>query len=134
MENELSPQEQEIYMQQLIENYQNPKNFGNLEDYTYYSHQKNTTCGDSFDIYIKTNKEKKIEDIKFYGEGCAISTASFSLLTQKLKGIKIEDAKKFSKDELKKMIGVKISPGRTNCAMLSYNALHDAINPENNNN
>jgi nitrogen fixation NifU-like protein len=127
MEDELTPQEHEMYMQQLMDNYQNPKNYGKLENYTLFSHQKNITCGDTFDIYIKLNDNNIIEDVKFNGEGCAISTASFSLLTQKLKGMSLENAKKISEKDLKKLLGIKVSPGRMNCALLSFRALEDSL-------
>lgn len=123
MEEKPSVEEQQLYMQQLQDNYQNPQNFKKLKDYTLFSHAKNASCGDIFDLYIKLGKENKIEDIGFYGEGCAISTATFSLLTQKIKGMKLEDAKKLSDMDIYKMIGLKVSQGRINCAMLPLSAL-----------
>ena len=121
-------EEQQIYMEQLMDNYKNPQNVGVIEDYTYFSNFKNPTCGDKFEIYIKLdNKNKKIENVKFKGDGCAISTASMSLFSQKLIGMNLEDAKKLTNLDVFKILGVKISPGRINCAMISINAFNSAI-------
>jgi nitrogen fixation protein NifU and related proteins len=128
MDDNLDYQEQELYMQELMDNYHNPKNFGKIKNSNFVINKKNSTCGDSFDLYIQLDNNGFIEDIKFNGEGCAISTASFSLLTQKIKGLNIDDVKKINEDDLKKMIGIPISYSRLNCAMLSYNALKEFVN------
>ena len=87
--------------------------------------QKNPTCGDSFEIYVKLDDSKeKILDVKYEGNGCAISTASMSLLSQKLNGMSFEEAKELTDKDIYEMIGVKISPGRINCAMLSINGFN----------
>jgi len=115
--------EEKMYMEQLMDNYKNPQNVGELSDYTFFRHQKNVSCGDTFDLYVKLDmNSKKIIDVKYKGDGCAISTASFSLLSQMLMGMDFEKAKKLTDKDIYGMIGVRISPGRVNCAMLSLNA------------
>ncbi|MFW6285548.1 MAG: iron-sulfur cluster assembly scaffold protein [Nanoarchaeota archaeon] len=131
MDENLNYQERELYMQELMDNYNNPRNFGVIKDDCFIIKKKNTTCGDSFDLYVQLNNSNLIKDIKFNGEGCAISTASFSLLTQKIKGLKIEDVKKINEKDIKKMIGIPISYSRLNCAMLSFNALQEFIDKYN---
>lgn len=117
------PQEQQMYMEQLMDNYKNPRNVGKLDDYTFFRHQKNVSCGDTFDIYVKLDDNfQNIIDVKFTGDGCAISTASMSLLSQELIGMKFEKAKDLTDEDIYELIGIKISPGRINCAMLSLNA------------
>ena len=69
-------EEQEFFLEQLMDNYKNPQNQGKIEDYTFFKHQKNASCGDIFDLYVKI-EDGKIIDVKYLGEGCAISTASF---------------------------------------------------------
>lgn len=117
----MDQEEQEFYMEQLMDNYKNPVNVGKLEDYTFLFRQKNVSCGDTFEIYVKI-EEDKITNVKYSGEGCAISTASISLLSQDLIGMKYEDAKKLIPENIYEMLGIKISPGRINCALLSLNA------------
>jgi len=115
-------EEQEEYLEQLMDNYKDPQNVGKIEDYTFFKHQKNTSCGDTFDIFVKLNEDNsKIMDVKFEGDGCAISTASCSLLSSKLIGMDFNEAKNLKDKDLYEIIGIKISPGRINCAMLSLN-------------
>jgi nitrogen fixation NifU-like protein len=114
-------EEQQMYLEQLMDNYKFPQNVGKLKDFTFFRHQKNPSCGDTFDLFVKVEKEI-ITNVKYSGDGCAISTASFSLLSQKLINMKFSDAKKLTDKDIYEMIGVNISPGRVNCAMLSLNA------------
>ena len=119
---------QEVYLEQLKENYINPQNKGKLDEYTFMAHYKNPSCGDSFDMYVKINKENnKIEDLKYSGAGCAISTASMSLLSQKLIGMDFNEAKKLTDDDIYEMLGIKISPTRINCAMLSLKTFQKGV-------
>lgn len=128
MKEELSPEEQQIYLEQLMENYRNPHNFGKIDNPTFSHHIKNTSCGDIFDIYVKLSpKQNKIQDVKFFGEGCAISTASMSFLTEKLIGMSFKKSEELSDSDIYDMIGIKISPSRVNCAMLSIKAYKEAV-------
>lgn len=120
--------DEQLFLEEVMENYKSPKNFKKLENYDLLQHQKNISCGDTFDLYIKLDESKnKILEIGFYGEGCAISTASFSMLTSMLKGMTVEDAKKLTQNDIYEMLGIKISPGKMNCALLSLKALHNAL-------
>jgi nitrogen fixation NifU-like protein len=68
-------------------------------------------------------KDGVIDDIRFHGRGCAISQASASLLTERLKGLSLEDAQKISKDDVLGELGIEISPARIKCALLSLKVL-----------
>lgn len=128
MSDDLSLEEREIYMQQLMDNYRNPKNVGDMKDYTILQHQKNSTCGDAFDFYLKLDTDgERIVDVKFKGEGCAISTASMSLFSQKIIGMSVCDVKKLDKKDVFDMFGIKISYGKVNCALISLNALKESL-------
>lgn len=129
-------EEQQLFLEEVMENYKNPKNFKKLENYTTKQHQKNTSCGDSFDLYIKfedNNINNKIEDIGFDGEGCAISTASFSMLTEKIKKLDSNQIKNLTDKDIFSMLGIKIGPGKINCALLSLKALQNSLNQLENN-
>jgi nitrogen fixation NifU-like protein len=124
----MDQEEQQMYMEQLMDNYKNPQNIGKIEDYTLFHHYKNPSCGDTFDMYVKLDENnKKIIDVKYTGDGCAISTASISLLSQELIGMDFEKSKKLTDNFIYDILGVRISPGRTNCAMLSINAFKNSI-------
>ncbi len=119
----MDEEEKQLYMEQLMDNYKNPQNKEKSKDYTFLFKQKNASCGDMFEIYVKLDSKcDKIIDVKYEGEGCAISTASMSLLSQELIGMKYIDAKKLTPENIYEILGVKISPGRINCALLSLNA------------
>lgn len=120
-------EEEQEFMEQLMDNYKNPKNFHDMKDYTFFRHQKNTSCGDTFDLFVKLDKNKNIVDVSYTGNGCAISTASFSLLSQKLIGMNFDAAKKLTEKDLFDIIGIKISAGRINCALLSLKTFHLGI-------
>jgi nitrogen fixation NifU-like protein len=64
-----------------------------------------------------------IDDIKFHGRGCAISQASASLLTERIKGLSLDDAKKINKDDVLGELGIDISPARIKCALLPLKVL-----------
>ena len=122
---------QEVYLEQLKDNYINPQNKGKLENYTFMSHFKNPSCGDSFDMYVKINPDKNIiEDVKYDGAGCAISTASMSLFSQKLIGMNFNEAKNLTENDIYELLGIKISPTRINCAMLSLKTFRKGVKEE----
>lgn len=87
----------------------------------------NPLCGDRIGMEIKKTKvggEKwKMEDIKFWGEGCAISQASASLLTEKAKGITVEEIKRLEYEDIRKILGIELSPVRMKCALLPLEVL-----------
>ncbi|MCA9495683.1 MAG: iron-sulfur cluster assembly scaffold protein [Nanoarchaeota archaeon] len=121
-------EEQNFYLEQLMDNYKNPQNFGELKNYTFFKHQKNASCGDTFDIYVKLDeKNEKIVDVKFKGEGCAISTASMSLLSQELTNMDYTKAKTLTDKDIYDLIGIKITPSRINCALLSLKAFKNGV-------
>ena len=68
-------------------------------------------------------KDERIEDLRFHGFGCAISQASASLLTERLKGLPLDDAKRINKDDVLGELGIEISPARIKCALLSLKVL-----------
>lgn len=115
---------EEIFLERLKENYQNPKNFGKLKNSNIKEKIENTSCGDLFEIFINL-KNKKIEEIKFFGHGCAISTASFSLFCEKIKNMKIEEIKKLNKKTILKLLGIEISSNRLKCALMPLKILEN---------
>lgn len=116
-----------IYKENILEHYKNPKNSGSIKKPTNSGSFNNPLCGDVIlvDIVIKA---KKIIDIKFRGEGCAISVASSSILFDYLIGKDQSIFKKIDKQFMEKLINVKISEGRVKCLMLPVNTLNNILN------
>lgn len=109
----------------LLREYSNPENKGKLEDANIIIRGFSSSCGDKFTFYIKVNKDGIIEDAKFEGEGCALSTISSSRFCTYIKGKKIEDIKKDlpSFEEMCKLIGIEeVASSRMGCVMLPVNA------------
>lgn len=117
---------EDMYREEILDHYKNPRNKGELKTETVSHKELNTLCGDEIKIMLKI-KSEKIEDIKFLGNGCAISQASISMLTEKVKGMNLSDAKKLKKEELLKLLGIPISPVRMKCALLSLDTLKNTI-------
>jgi len=119
-------EEQELYKENVIDHYKHPKNKREMLECTAQHRGVNPLCGDTITMYVKTNNGT-IKAISFTGNGCAISQASASLLTETMKGKKIEDAKEFNPQEVFALLGIPISHTRTKCALLSLKTLHHAL-------
>lgn len=115
---------EDLYRDQILEHAKYPHNAGTLEhpDITHEEH--NPLCGDRIRIDLQIEHDQ-ITDIRFHGRGCAISQASASLLTDEIKGMSVEQAKQFSKDDLLELIGIPLgkNPVRIKCALLSLKTL-----------
>ena len=116
-----------IYKQEIIEHSQQPHNYGSMENASLEAHEVNTLCGDGIKLFLHIDHEK-ILDAKFEGNGCAISQASASMLTDELKGMRLEEAKGLSKEFITEMMGLEdINPSRMRCALLSLETLRKAL-------
>lgn len=116
----------DLYKDIIIDHYQNPRNFGDLANPTIKKRLENALCGDMVEMGLILN-DGRVEDVKFKGIGCAICIASSSMLTEKIKGMKIEEAEKMSVDNILKMLGIELLPNRMKCAMLPLEVLQAAI-------
>ena len=118
---------EQMYQENILDHYKNPRNFGKIQNASVHHHEYNPLCGDEIDLYLAFDKNKKIVDVKFYGHGCAISQASTSMLTEKIKGKSIDKLKKMTKEGILKMLGIPISPVRLKCALLPLDTLKNSI-------
>ncbi len=107
----------DMYQENILDHYENPRNFGSLGKYDVKVHDSNQLCGDSFDMELII-KNNKVKDVKFLGHGCAISTAAASMLTEKIKGMSLAKIKKLDKEDVLDLLGIKLSHVRIKCAML----------------
>ena len=112
----------QFYREYILDHYKNPRNFGRLEKPDITHEEDNPLCGDVVGMDFKV-ADGVIEDVRFHGRGCAISQASASLLTERLKGMALEDAKKIDKNDVLGELGIEISPARIKCALLSLKVL-----------
>jgi nitrogen fixation protein NifU and related proteins len=112
----------QFYREFILDHYKNPRNFGRLEGADISHEEYNPLCGDlvGMDFLVRNGV---IEDVRFHGRGCAISQASASLMTERLKGKSLEEARAISKDDVLEELGIDISPARLKCALLSLKVL-----------
>jgi nitrogen fixation protein NifU and related proteins len=115
--------EDSMYREQIIDLYENPLNRGTLESADISYEEDNPLCGDVIRIDVRLDSEQRVADIRWTGQGCAISQAAASLLTEEVKGMSLEEVKKFAKEELLELLGISLSPQRLKCALLSFKVL-----------
>ena len=144
----------ELYQEIILDHGKNPRNLRKTENFNKDAKGHNPLCGDKVHIFLKLNDNKKLEDISFEGQGCAISMASASIMTDLLKGKAEKEVKEIvtdflemikEKDEIKTNLlkddektklmclsGVKQYPMRVKCATLSWHTLTSAIDKSQN--
>jgi len=109
----------------LMEHFKDPHNVGELKNPDAIGHVGNARCGDIMELYLKI-KDNKIIDAKFKTFGCAAAIASTSVLTDLIKGKKIDQVLDISHQEIKKVLG-KMPAHKFHCTVLAENALKEAI-------
>jgi nitrogen fixation NifU-like protein len=112
-----------LYREQIIDLYEHPLNFGTLDPNDFSYEEDNPLCGDVIRIDVRLDEEQRIVDVKWSGDGCAISQASASLLTEEIRGLTLDEVKAFPKEQLLELIGVPLSMARVKCALLSLKVL-----------
>lgn len=110
----------------MQEHYKNPKNKGLLKTPDISSLHHNPTCGDQVNIDAKVNNGV-ITEIKFSGDGCVISMATASILTEFCKGKTIKEIDKLEEHDVLNLIKMELGPARIKCAVLSLRAIQDGI-------
>ena len=139
----------ELYQEIILEHGKNPRNLRKTDNFNKDAEGHNPLCGDKVHVYLKLDKNNKVEDISFEGSGCAISMASASIMTDLVKGkeekevkeivtdfldmikenpeLKSKQLKEDEKTKLMCLSGVKQYPMRVKCATLSWHTLFSAI-------
>jgi nitrogen fixation NifU-like protein len=116
----------DFYKQYILDHYRNPRNFGHLDRVDARAEDLNPLCGDTITMELSLDGDRRVTDVRFSGKGCAISQASASMLTEGIKGMKLEDVAKLPQDAVLENVGIGISPTRMKCAMLGLKVLKSA--------
>ena len=135
----------ELYQELIVDHSKRPRNFGRMEEPHYHADGFNPLCGDKIRLYLKVDNGV-IGEVKFEGSGCAISTASASLMTEMLKGQTMDQAEALFElfhsmvtgplepagtngklGKLAVFAGVKAYPARVKCATLAWHTLRNAL-------
>ena len=136
----------ELYQQMILEHNKKPRNFHKLEHPTHQAEGYNPLCGDHLHVYLKVNNSDTIDEVSFLGDGCAISRASASMMTQSLKGKTKEEAQTLFEEFHRLLIGqlnpekdshklgrlaifsnIWHFPARVKCASLSWHTMKGAL-------
>jgi len=116
----------DIYAENIIDHYKNPRNFGKIKSPTIHHSEANHSCGDTMEIDMIITDDKII-DFKFSGEGCAISQSAISILSEELINMKISKAENLSKQDIIDILGIPVSVRRMKCALLGLLTIKNAI-------
>jgi len=139
----------QLYQDIILEHGKSPRNLGKCKGYSHEAKGYNPLCGDRVHVYLKLDTAKKVENLTFEGNGCAISLASASIMTELVKGKSFEETKEImdafldmvkntseiqsnhldedQKTKLMSLSGVKQFPMRVKCATLSWHTLNSAM-------
>lgn len=115
----------DFYKEYILDHYRNPRNFGHLEKADASAEDLNPLCGDKIRFELEL-EDGRVKDVRFSGKGCAISQASASMLSESIKGKKLEDVARMSREEVLENVGIGISPARMKCALLGLKVLKSA--------
>ncbi|HWH09136.1 MAG TPA: SUF system NifU family Fe-S cluster assembly protein [Candidatus Thermoplasmatota archaeon] len=118
---------EDMYREHILDHYKHPRNFGVLKPASVDHEANNPLCGDQIRITFNVNERDEVSDVKFTGRGCAISQASASLLTTRVKGKTLADVKALTRDDVVQMLGIPVSPVRLKCALLSLAVLREGV-------
>lgn len=116
----------ELYREQILEHYKRPRNFGVLEDPDLEFEDSNPFCGDQQHVMIRLDDQDRVAEVRFEGQGCAISTAATSLLTEELAGLTRDELLRLDRQVVLDLLGIDISATRMKCAMLGLKVVKSA--------
>ncbi len=116
----------ELYRDQILDHYKRPHNFGRLESFDLEFEDTNPFCGDEQHVFIRLDDDDRVAAVSFEGQGCAISTAATSLLTDELVGMTRDELIKLPKEAVLELLGIEISATRLKCALLGLKVIKGA--------
>lgn len=123
----MSPSEQDIYEEHVLDHYEDPYHRGPCQHPTHAEEGNNPLCGDRIEVQLRLDSEGKVQEAWFDGEGCVISQASASMLTEKIEGMDLEQIKQFSAAAMLDLFGPKLTPNRQKCCLLSWRVMQRAL-------
>jgi nitrogen fixation protein NifU and related proteins len=115
-----------MYNEEILDHAKYPQNVGVINDPTYKLDSYNPSCGDKVSVTILV-KNDTVQNIQHITDGCAISRASSSMVTEYVKGKNIHGVQKMKKDDVTRILGVELTPNRLKCALISLETIQKAL-------
>jgi nitrogen fixation NifU-like protein len=116
----------QLYREYILDHYKHPHNWGELPSPDLEAHDLNPLCGDELKVQLAVGGDGRITDIAFSGHGCAISQAAASMISDEVKGMKVDQLMSLDRSSILELLGIDISATRMKCAMLAVKVLKSA--------
>jgi nitrogen fixation NifU-like protein len=123
----MAPDDDEIYQERIQDHYEEPYHRGRCSSCTHAHEDTNPLCGDVIRLELQIDDKGKLKEVFFNGDGCCISQAAASMLLEKFDGKTVDEVKKFTANDMLELFGVRLTPNRQKCCLLSWRVLQAAI-------
>ncbi|MFW9856322.1 MAG: iron-sulfur cluster assembly scaffold protein [Candidatus Thorarchaeota archaeon] len=118
----------QMYRQIIIDRFKNPQYRGTLENPDIAHGDENISCGDKITFYIRLGQDHTVEEVSYDGRGCTISLASADILAETLEEMTLEEIRDLDSNFMLDLLGIKITPTRTKCAILGLKVVQAGVN------
>jgi nitrogen fixation protein NifU and related proteins len=116
----------DLYAEEILDHYKHPRHFGHLDNPSLVYHDRNPLCGDEIELELKI-EDNKVADVAFTGQGCAISRAAASMMSEEIIGKSLDELRGWNKESILDLLGIEVGPVRIKCALLPLKALKAAV-------
>ena len=120
--------DENFYREQILDHYKSPRNRGELDPHDATAEGQNPLCGDEITVDLRLTDDQRIEAVRFRGQGCAISQAAMSMLSEEIEGKPAVEVAALGREDVVDLLGIQLSPVRLKCALLGLGVVKVALN------